>query len=211
MGYLGDNQCEIHWQCYQQFEGGKNCGFRLLMRYLGPLHTRDWEPMTMITLHALPLVEKAEPVQVRFTQHLRDLWSMWMQDGCKVYLDTYMASSGSWSRGQVDNFQNPPRRGRPNTKPGYHGTLNAHNRWFIIFYHVWGPSWIFIEGPVPYDFTLHLRVVDHTTWFLEVSWDCLWMLTFGLSQFHGHSSWLMCEVALMHYHAITKLRIQCYF
>jgi hypothetical protein len=22
------------------------------------------------------------------------------------------------------------------------------------------------------------------------------MLSFGLSQFHGHSSWLMCEVAL---------------
>jgi hypothetical protein len=33
--------------------------------------TRDWEPMT-ITLRALSLVEKAEPVQVRFTLPLRD-------------------------------------------------------------------------------------------------------------------------------------------
>ena len=31
---------------------------------------------------------------------------------------------------------------------------------------------------------------------LEVSWDGLWTLSFGLSQFHGHGSWLMCEVAL---------------
>ena len=31
---------------------------------------------------------------------------------------------------------------------------------------------------------------------LEVSWGSLWTLSFGLSQFHGHSSWpLVCEVA----------------
>jgi hypothetical protein len=32
---------------------------------------------------------------------------------------------------------------------------------------------------------------------LEVSWDGLWTLSFGLSQFHGHGSWLVCEVALV--------------
>jgi hypothetical protein len=26
--------------------------------------------------------------------------------------------------------------------------------------------------------------------------DGLWILSFGLSQFHGHGSWLMCEVTL---------------
>jgi hypothetical protein len=31
---------------------------------------------------------------------------------------------------------------------------------------------------------------------LEVSWDGLWTLSFGLSQSHGHGSWLVCEVAL---------------
>jgi hypothetical protein len=31
---------------------------------------------------------------------------------------------------------------------------------------------------------------------LEVSWAGLWTLSFGLSQFQGHGSWLMCEVAL---------------
>ena len=32
---------------------------------------------------------------------------------------------------------------------------------------------------------------------LEVCWDSLWTLSFGLSQFHGHGSWLVCEVALI--------------
>ena len=31
---------------------------------------------------------------------------------------------------------------------------------------------------------------------LEVSQDGLWTLYFGLSQLHGHGSWLVCEVAL---------------
>ena len=60
----------------------------------GPLHTRDSEPLT-ITLQALSLVEKAQPVQVRFTLRLRDQWSMWMQYGCIVYMDSYMASNES--------------------------------------------------------------------------------------------------------------------
>ena len=47
------------------------------------------------TLQALSLVEKAELVQVRFTLRLRDQRSMRMQDGCKVYMDSYMASNGS--------------------------------------------------------------------------------------------------------------------
>ena len=56
--------------------------------------TGDWEPVT-ITLQALSSVEKAGPVQVRFTLRLRDHRDMWMQDGCKVYMDSYMASNGS--------------------------------------------------------------------------------------------------------------------
>ena len=31
---------------------------------------------------------------------------------------------------------------------------------------------------------------------LEVSWDSLWTLSFGLPQLHGHGSWLVCTVAL---------------
>ena len=57
-------------------------------------------------------------------------------------------------------------------------------------------KWHLVEGPGAYDFTLHLRIHDHTTLF----WRCVGT-AFGhfhqaLSQFHGHGSWLVCEVAL---------------
>ena len=105
---------------------------------LWPLHTQDWEPKT-ITLQALSLVEKVEPIQVHFTLRLRDQQSMWMQGGCKS-LHGFL--HGIMFHGHLDCFQNPPLGGRPNTKPEDHGTLNAHNYWFIIFYHVWGLAWI---------------------------------------------------------------------
>jgi hypothetical protein len=44
--------------------------------------------------------------------------------------------------GYLDYFQKPPLGGRPNTKLGDHGILNAHNRWFVLFYYVWGHAWI---------------------------------------------------------------------
>ena len=47
------------------------------------------------TLQALSLVEKAVLVQVRFTLRLRDQRSMWMQDGRKIYMDSYTASNES--------------------------------------------------------------------------------------------------------------------
>jgi hypothetical protein len=97
-------------------------------------HIRDWEPMT-ITLQALSLVEKAEPVQVHFTLRLRDQWSMWMPDGHKVYMDSYMASNTSCFMGSY--FQKPPLEGRSNTKPWDSSTPNAHKTvclfWFIMF------------------------------------------------------------------------------
>ena len=46
-----------------------------------------------ITFQALSLVEKA--VQVHFALRLRELQSMWMQDGCKVYMDSYVTPNGS--------------------------------------------------------------------------------------------------------------------
>ena len=110
----------------------------------GPLHTCDWEPTT-ITLQALSLVEKAELVQVCFTLSLSDQRSMWMQDGCKVYKDSFMASNGSCFVVTWTIFKKPPLGGRPNTRSGDHGTMNAHNHWFIIFYRAWGPTWIDIH------------------------------------------------------------------
>ena len=73
--------------------------FYILLHYLGylvPLHTWDWGPVT-IALLALSFVENTELVQVCFRLCLRDQWSKWMQDGCKVYMDFYVASNGSCS------------------------------------------------------------------------------------------------------------------
>ena len=77
-----------------------------------------------------------------------------------------------------------------------------YSTWIEILHvrtHVNRNSLKFVEiafgwGPVTYDFTLHLRVHDHTIWFWR--WDGLWALSLGLSQYHGHGSWLVCEVAL---------------
>jgi hypothetical protein len=60
----------------------------------GHFHTRDWEPVT-ITFQALSLVEKGGAGPSSFTLRLRDQRSMWKQDGCKVCMDSYMASNGS--------------------------------------------------------------------------------------------------------------------
>ena len=117
---------------------------------------------------------------------------------CEVYLDSYMPASGSWFMVTLDYFQKPPLGGRRNTKPGNHYILNTHNRWFILFYHAWGPTWIEIHGnSIGLRCRSHMASYIYTTredlWapsmFLEVCCDGLWTLSFGLShQFHGHGS-----------------------
>jgi hypothetical protein len=135
------------------------------------------------------------PPRVCFTLRLRDQWNMWMQDGCKVHMESYMASNGSFFHGHLDYFQKPSLGGRSNTKPGDYGTLNAHNCWFILFYHMWGPArrellwnsiWLrarshmashYIWGSVT---TLHEfggvlgRPLDTFFWALTISWS--WLL-----------------------------------
>jgi hypothetical protein len=68
--------------------------------------THKIEGPMIIALQALSLVEKAEPVQVHFTLPLRDQRSMWMQDGCKVYMDSYMASNKIMFHGHWTIFEN---------------------------------------------------------------------------------------------------------
>ena len=45
---------------------------------------------------------------------------------------------------------------------------------------------------------------------LEVCWDGLRTLSFGISQFHGHGSWLMCEVTLSIRHMHKSLGLHEY-
>ena len=104
--------------------------------------------------------------------------------------------------GRLDYFQKSPLGGRPNTKLGDHGTMNAHNRWFILFYRVWGPACIKIHwnsiGWGPSHIWLHTTLEGPWPHYmtLGVCWDGLSTLSFGLSQCHGHGSRFMCEAAL---------------
>jgi hypothetical protein len=96
--------------------------------------------------------------------------------------------------GQLDYFQKPPLGGKPNTRPGDHGTPNTHNCWFILIYHVWRSAWIEIHwnsiwlrarshmtshytwGPVTtlHDFGDVLgRPLDTFFWALTISWSRL--------------------------------------
>ena len=63
-------------------------------------------------------------------------------------------------------------------------------------------EWKFLEIAVgwgPRHIWLHTTLEDLWPHYmnLKVSWDGPWTLSFGLSHFHGHGSWLICEVTLM--------------
>ena len=128
-----------------------------------------------ITLQALSLVETVELVQVRFTLHLRDQRSMWMQDGCKVYMDSYMASNGSCFMvtciilknhllevGLTQNWETMATRNLTSVDLSYFIMCeDPYKLRFVDIAFGWGPSHIW--------FHTTLEVRDHTTWF----WRCL--------------------------------------
>ena len=108
--------------------------------------------------------------------------------------------------GHLDYFEKQLLGGTPNTKPWDHGTPNTHNHWFILFFHVWGPTWIEIHRN-----SIWLRARSHMT--SHYNWGSMTTLhdsggvlgqpldtLFGLSQFHRHGSWLVSEVALRNRH-----------
>ena len=141
-------------------------------------------------------------VQVRFTLRLRDQQSIWMQDRCNVCMDSYMASTGSCFMVTHTILKNHLLEGgltynretmtlQTLTTIGllyYIMCEDPHKYKVIVIASGWGPGHIWLhtilKGLWPHYITL------------EVSWDSLWALSFGLSQFHGHGSWLVCEVAL---------------
>ena len=75
----------------------------------------------------------------------------------------------------LDYFQKTPHGGRLNTKPGHHGTPNVHNRWFILLYHVRGPTWR-VFGWGTGHIWLHTTLEDPWPHYmiLKVPWDGLW-------------------------------------
>ena len=127
---------------------------------------------------------------------------MWMQDGCKVYMDSYMASNGSSFMVTWTIFKNHLLEVGLTKKLGDHDSPNTHNCWYILFNHAWIPTWIEIHWN-----SIWLRARSHMT--SHYTWGSVTTLhdfggvlerhlelPFGLSQSNGHNSWLVCEMAL---------------
>ena len=109
------------------------------------------------------------------TEHVNARW-MWSAHGFLHDIKRSMFL------GHLDYFQKPPLECRPNTKPVDHDTLNT------LFYHVSGPTWIEIGetsvGRGPGHIWLHTTLEGRWPHYmiLEVPWDGLWTLSFGLSR-----------------------------
>ena len=130
--------------------------------------------------------------------------SMWMQDRCKVCMDSYMASNGLCFMVPWIIFKNhllevglTPTRERP-----WHSECSQLLVYSI--YHEWRSTWIEIHRT-----SIWLRVRSHIT--SLYTWRSVTTLHdfggvverprdtfFGLPQFRGHGSWLVCEVALVY-------------
>ena len=108
-------------------------------------------------------MEKVEPVQVRFTLGLRDQRSMWMQDGCNVYMDSYMASNGSCFMVTLIRFKKHLLKIGLAQNWDIMALRMLTTRWFILFYHVRGHAWIKIHWNSSW-----LRTRSHMT--LHYTW-----------------------------------------
>jgi hypothetical protein len=107
---------------------------------------------------------------------------MWLQDGCKVHMDSYMASNGSCFMVTWIIFKNHLLKVglTHNWETMTIQTLTTVDLFY--FYHVWGQTWIETHWNSIWlrtrshmtSRTLYLRVHDHTTW----CWRCVGM-SFG--------------------------------
>ena len=87
---------------------------------------------------------------------------------CECKMDVKSTWIPTWHQmnhvnGHLDCFQKLPFGDRPNTRLDDHGTPNAHNRWYILIYHVWRPAWI------------------------EIHWNNIWLE--AQSQMTSHYTW----------------------
>ena len=82
----------------------------------------------------------------KFTSHYA-----WGTNGvCECKMDVKSIWVPTWHRmdhvsWSLELFLKPPLGSIPDTKPEDHGTPNTRNCWFILLYHVWGPTWIDIH------------------------------------------------------------------
>ena len=146
------------------------------------LHTRDWEPVTL-TLQALSLVEKAEPVEVRFTLRLRTtgVWECRMNVKSRWILTWHRMDYVSRSLGYFQQL-------------GAHGMLTtvdllcsrSHVRTRLNKNH-WNSIWLSAQSHMISLYTWGFVTILHNSegvldgtffWALTISWSrllaCVW-------------------------------------
>jgi hypothetical protein len=123
----------------------------------------------------------------------------------------YMASNGSCFVVTLTIFKNYLVEIDLNTKSGDHGTLNAHNRWFILLYHVWEPAWINIHwdwGCKAFGWGLGHIWLHTTTWgsvtTLRDFGECVGMATFGHFLLGSHNFMVMALGSCMKWASVSK-------
>ena len=127
---------------------------------------------------------------------------MWMQDGWKVYINSYMASNGSCFKLTWTILNNQLSEVGLTQNMGTMALQTLTTIGLFYVYHVWGPAWreihwnsIWLRTRSHVTSHLHLRVHDHLT---TRVWTCLGTvafehsLSFGLSQFLPWSRLLAC-------------------
>jgi hypothetical protein len=156
-----------------------------------------------IALQTLSLVEKAELVQVCFTLHLRNQWSKWVYDGCKVYMDSYMGVKWIMFHGQLDYLKKLSLGCRPKLKIGrsWHSEISQSFIYYILLAVTKPHEWKIIE--IAFGWGPSHIMTSHYTWGSVTTLHDFgsvlgqpWALFLGFSLFHDHGSWLVCEVAL---------------
>ena len=149
-------------------------------RILASWAQKSPEPYTFvpvtIKIRALSLVESRS--WSKFASHYA--WGTngvykWMQDGCNIYMDSYMASNGSSFMVTWTIFKNHLLEVGLTQKQETMAlrTLTTVNLFYFIMRedpreHKFIEMHL-VKGPVTYGFTVHLRVCDHTTW----CWRCV--------------------------------------
>ena len=130
---------------------------------------------------------------------------------CKVFVDSYMASNGScfmvtWIAFknhllEVGLTQNQETTTLQNlTTVNFLYCIMCEDPAWIEFH--WNSIWLRACSPMTSHYIWKPMTLLHDS---RSVLDGLWTLSFGLSQFHGHGSWHICEVAPMN----KKLDFYC--
>ena len=174
----GNRTYKRNWHDYKAFLSKGHLMPALIIQrwtHSKPLHTRDWEPVTM-TLQALSLRGKEEPVQVRFTLCLRDQRSIYVNARWMWSLHGFLSDIKLIVfHGHLDYFHHFLEVGltqNRETTALWTFTIVDYSIILCVKTHM-NKKFIEVafrvEDLVTYDFTLHLRIHDHTTWF----WRCV--------------------------------------